>query len=149
MNLDSTENVFGQGNLYLSGYGRRWGESLTYSAGTGYSSGLLLGGGYGLWKGIRKGGSTRKLFANSLLNSCAIYAPPLANRCGIIAMFYCILTNVTGFFKPSYFLDPFILGGLSGALYKVSGSWREKGVYGITASIIFPCLDSALRYNWI
>lgn len=68
------------------GYGRQFGEKMTYSVGMTYGGGLLTGGFYGGLLGIRQGGATPKLFVNSVLNSCSRYGPALANQSAIITM---------------------------------------------------------------
>lgn len=53
---------------YVEGYGREFGGKTTYSVGVVYGLGLLSGGLYGFGVGARKGGSTPKLFFNSVMN---------------------------------------------------------------------------------
>lgn len=48
-------------------------------------SGMMLGGSYGVLAGLKKGGATPRLFANTMLNSCAAHGPALANRCAVIS----------------------------------------------------------------
>lgn len=50
--------------------------------------GMLIGGSYGLAMGLYKGGATRRLMMNSLLNSCATNGPFLANQCAAISTFH-------------------------------------------------------------
>merc|ERR1719379_2278885 len=79
--------------LYLQGYGRQFGEKMTYSIGLTYGLGLLSGGSFGFLMGIRKGGATTKLFVNSVLNSCSQYGPFLGNQSAIITMYYVCFNN--------------------------------------------------------
>merc|ERR1712070_17942 len=74
--------------LLLENYGRQFGEKMTYSIGLMYGTGLFAGGSYGFLLGLRQGGATKKLFVNSVLNSCSRYGPGMGNQAAIITMYY-------------------------------------------------------------
>merc|ERR1719482_2325551 len=88
------EQTRSKDELFLDGYGRQFGEKMTYSIGLTYGGGLLLGGTYGLMLGLRKGGATSKLFINSVLNSCGRYGPFVGNQAAIITMYYVTFNNL-------------------------------------------------------
>ncbi|CAJ1359246.1 unnamed protein product, partial [Effrenium voratum] len=133
--------------LFLEGYGRQFGEKMTYSVGMTYGGGLLTGGFYGGLLGIRQGGATPKLFVNSVLNSCSRYGPALANQSAIITMYYVafngLITTVRGSDDPANAAGA---GAFAGALYKVaSRSWESVGKYSAASCAIFTGIDFLMR----
>uniref|UniRef100_A0A0G4I2L1 Mitochondrial import inner membrane translocase subunit TIM23 n=1 Tax=Chromera velia CCMP2878 TaxID=1169474 RepID=A0A0G4I2L1_9ALVE len=136
--------------LYLHGYGRHFGEKLTYSTGLAYGTGLAVGGSYGLALGVSKGGATRKLFLNSVLNSCSTHGPGLANQCGVITMFYVGFNNLVAWIRgEDDVINAATSGFLAGGLYKVTQSWMAAGRYAAASTVAFTGVDLALRYRWI
>eukprot|EP00921_Rhytidocystis_pertsovi_P023640 GHVQ01037887.1.p1 GENE.GHVQ01037887.1~~GHVQ01037887.1.p1 ORF type:complete len:175 (+),score=26.02 GHVQ01037887.1:168-692(+) len=137
-------------DLFLQGYGRQWGEKLTYSVGLAYGTGTLFGGTYGLAKGLRKGGATPKLFMNSLLNSCTTYGPSLANKAAVITIFYTGFNNLiqlaTG---QDEILNSTAAGALAGAMFKTGTTWRAAGKYSLASAGLFTCVDAAFRYGYV
>ncbi|GIX62679.1 mitochondrial inner membrane protein [Babesia caballi] len=143
---------FGDQQLYLSGYGRHWGEKITYSVGLAYGSGVLLGGSFGLVKGVAKGGATRKLFVNSLLNLCGTYGPGLGNRAACITLMYCAFNSAFKLARGSIGDDTYVApaaGFVSGALYKCKGSWPSLARHSVGAAAVFTAIDYALRNAYI
>eukprot|EP00386_Alphamonas_edax_P012529 GDKI01039094.1.p1 GENE.GDKI01039094.1~~GDKI01039094.1.p1 ORF type:complete len:170 (-),score=44.81 GDKI01039094.1:29-538(-) len=136
--------------LYLQGYGRQWGEKLTYSTGLAYGSGLMIGGGYGFLLGVRKGGATPKLFLNSILNSCATQGPALANQAGVITMFYVSFNNLISWARgQDDVINAAAAGALSGGLFKATTSWKAAAKYSVVSSAIFTGIDLAFREGYI
>ncbi|XP_954043.1 mitochondrial inner membrane protein, putative [Theileria annulata] len=138
--------------LYLTGYGRHWGEKLTYSVGLAYGSGILCGGSFGLLKGISKGGATTKLFVNSILNNCSTYGPKLGNRLGCLTIIYCGINSLVKTIRGSDESDKYsapIAGLLSGAVYKISGPLKATAKYSLGTGLVFTAIDYALRNSFI
>ncbi|KAK2195776.1 bifunctional Ubiquitin-conjugating enzyme-RWD-like/Ubiquitin-conjugating enzyme E2/Ubiquitin-conjugating enzyme [Babesia duncani] len=138
--------------LYLSGYGRHWGEKLTYSVGLAYGSGILVGGTVGLAKGVAKGGATRKLRINSILNTCSVFGPGVANRTAAVTLLYCTLNNIIKFARNSPDNDPYnapIAGLAAGAVYKITGPLKKSLAYSLSSGIIFSAIDLALKKGFI
>eukprot|EP00929_Paragymnodinium_shiwhaense_P117660 TRINITY_DN8858_c0_g1_i1.p2 TRINITY_DN8858_c0_g1~~TRINITY_DN8858_c0_g1_i1.p2 ORF type:complete len:173 (+),score=43.43 TRINITY_DN8858_c0_g1_i1:86-604(+) len=135
--------------LYLEGYGRQFGEKLTYSVGVTYGAGLAMGGFYGTLLGLRKGGATTKLLVNSVMNSAGRYGPVLANQNGIITMYYVGFSQLIGWARGADDLGNAVsAGALSGALYKVAAkSWEPKLKYAAAAGAFFTAIDLAFRNN--
>jgi len=133
--------------LFLEGYGRQFGEKMTYSIGTTYGAGLLGGGLYGSMLGIKQGGATPKLFVNSLLNSCSRYGPTLGNQSAIITMYYVGFTNLISWIRGADDMgNAAAAGALGGALYKVaSRSWQPVAKYSAASCCIFTGVDFAMR----
>lgn len=141
---------FDKQNLYLQGYGRQWGEKLTYSVGLAYGSGLLLGGSCGLVKGIMKGGKTKKLFINSVLNSTSVIGPSVANQMASITMIYHALNNIVKLFtKNDETYNSTIAGFLAGSIYKSSSNFKVLGAYSVFSSAVFSLIDYSFKKGFI
>merc|ERR1712039_552941 len=116
-----TEAPSSRDELFLEGYGRQFGEKMTYSVGLTYGLGLMCGGTYGALMGLRQGGATSKLFVNSVLNSCSRYGPYLGNQSAIITMYYVGFTNLISWLRGADDMgNAAAAGALGGALYKVA-----------------------------
>ncbi|CAD52682.1 mitochondrial import inner membrane translocase subunit TIM23, putative [Plasmodium reichenowi] len=137
-------------NLYLQGYGRQWGEKLVYSVGLAYGSGLLLGGGCGLINGIMKGGKTKKLFLNSVLNSTSVIGPSVANQMASLTMIFYALNNMVKLItKNDEIYNSSIAGFLAGCIYKSSSNYKILGSYSIMSSAVFSCIDYGFKKGYI
>ncbi|UKJ88148.1 mitochondrial inner membrane protein [Theileria orientalis] len=137
--------------LYLTGYGRHWGEKLTYSVGLAYGSGILCGGSFGLIKGISKGGATGKLFLNSVLNNCSTYGPKLGNRLGCLTIIYCGLNGLVKLVRGEKADERFnapVAGFLSGAVYKIAGPIAKTAKYSAGTGVVFTAIDYVLRKSF-
>mmetsp|Transcript_27618 Transcript_27618/g.49952 ORF Transcript_27618/g.49952 Transcript_27618/m.49952 type:complete len:170 (+) Transcript_27618:42-551(+) len=134
-------------DLFLEGYGRQFGEKMTYSIGITYGAGLLGGGFYGALLGIRQGGKTPKLFVNSVLNSCSRYGPNLGNQGAVITLYYVCFTNIISMLRGADDVgNAAAAGALGGALYKsFSRSWQSAGKYAVASSVVFTGIDTAMR----
>ncbi|KAK1936384.1 putative mitochondrial import inner membrane protein [Babesia divergens] len=143
--------MFTESQLYLKGYGRDWGVKMTYSVGLAYGSGLLVGGTIGLAKGISKGGATRKLFINSVLNSCGTYGPGVGNRTAGVTILYCIMNNIISLARSDEkdIYNSALSGLAAGALYRCAGSWKSIAKYSIGSAAAFSAIDYALRNSLV
>mmetsp|Transcript_87811 Transcript_87811/g.246682 ORF Transcript_87811/g.246682 Transcript_87811/m.246682 type:complete len:170 (+) Transcript_87811:128-637(+) len=137
--------------LYLEGYGRQFGEKMTYSVGMTYGIGLFSGGSYGFLLGLRQGGATSKLFVNSVLNSCSRYGPALGNQSAIITMYYVTFNNLVSWLRGTDDVgNSTSAGALSGALYKVAArGWQIKAKYSAASALIFTGLDLGMRGGYL
>ncbi|PHJ15991.1 mitochondrial import inner membrane translocase, partial [Cystoisospora suis] len=131
--------------LYLTGYGKQFGEKITYSAGVSYAAGLSLGGVYGVCVGLKRGGSTARLRLNSLLNACTQYPPATAAQLATITLFYCCFSNLLGMFREDHPTNATISGALAGGLYKSLASWKVNTAYSVTSALGFTAIDQYLR----
>lgn len=137
-------------DLYLKGYGRQFGEKMTYSLGLSYGLGILAGGTYGVIHGLSKGGATTKLRVNSVLNSCSIKGPGLANQAAIITMFYVGFNNFFGWIRGEEDLyNAGAAGAISGALYKSSSGVKSIMRHSVLSGVVFTGLDYAFRNDMI
>lgn len=137
-------------DLYLKGYGRQFGEKMTYSLGLSYGLGILAGGTYGLCHGLYKGGSTTKLRLNSVLNSCSSKGPGLANQAAIMTMFYVGFNNFFGWIRGEEdIFNSTAAGVISGALYKSSAGAVNAAKYSALGGVVFTGLDYAFRHELI
>jgi import inner membrane translocase subunit TIM23 len=137
-------------DLYLKGYGRHFGEKLTYSTGLMYCAGLSAGGAFGILRGVQQGGSTRKLKVNAILNSVGSRAPMLANQSATMTMMYVLSNQFIGWARGAD--DEFnaaTAGAFAGALYKSTASWPMVGRYTVASMCFFSAVDYGLRYNKI
>eukprot|EP00922_Rhytidocystis_sp_ex-Travisia-forbesii_P038450 GHVS01057274.1.p1 GENE.GHVS01057274.1~~GHVS01057274.1.p1 ORF type:complete len:200 (-),score=26.32 GHVS01057274.1:190-717(-) len=136
-------------NLFLQGYGRQWGEKLTYSVGLAYGTGTIIGGSYGLIVGLRRGGATRKLFLNSVLNSTTTHGPGLANQAAVITMFYCGFNNLIQLVTDTdEVLNSTLAGALSGGVFKLGSSWLTAAKFSAASAGIFTALDFGFRHGY-
>ncbi|EER15407.1 conserved hypothetical protein [Perkinsus marinus ATCC 50983] len=139
-------------NLYLQGYGRQFGDKMTYSVGLSYGSGMLVGGTFGVLKGLQKGGATSKLRVNAVMNAMSTQGPALANQAAIITMYYVAFNGLVSWArggKDDQF-NALGAGALSGALFKAtSGSWIAVAKYSVASAAVFTVVDFAIRNNYI
>ena len=135
----------GKDELYLKGYGRQFGEQMTYSVGCAYGSGLMMGGLWGFLEGVKRGGENRKLWVNSVVNGCATRGPLVANQLGIMTMFYVASSNLIGMFREPDLANAAIAGGFSGALFKSCAGLNVAGRYAAAGAIGFSLIDSAIK----
>ena len=132
--------------LYLQGYGRQFGDQMTYSVGCAYGSGLGLGALWGLLEGVKRGGENRKLFVNSVVNGCATRGPLVANQFGILTLFYVVSNNLIGFLRSEQdSLNAGLAGGLSGGLFKSCAGWKMAGRYAAASALGFAGIDFAIK----
>uniref|UniRef100_A0A7S1AL32 Mitochondrial import inner membrane translocase subunit TIM22 n=1 Tax=Noctiluca scintillans TaxID=2966 RepID=A0A7S1AL32_NOCSC len=146
-----TDQPKSRDDLFLEGYGRQFGEKMTYSVGLTYGLGGLCGGFYGLLLGVSKGGATWKLMSNSILNSCGRYGAFLGNQSAIITMYYVPFTNLIGFVRGADDVGNAVAAGaLSGALYQACARSSTQVVkYSAMSTVIFTGLDSAMRNGYL
>ncbi|CAD7963341.1 unnamed protein product [Amoebophrya sp. A120] len=138
-------------DLYLEGYGRQWGEKITYSVGLCYGIGMLTGGFYGSLLGMRKGGATPKLFLNSVMNGVSSRGALVANQGAIMTLYYCVSNQLLGWIRgeDDQFNAP-VAGLFSGALYKsTAGSWAQMGRYSLAGGLVFTGFDQLVRMGKI
>eukprot|EP00448_Togula_jolla_P008350 CAMPEP_0170609136 /NCGR_PEP_ID=MMETSP0224-20130122/21959_1 /TAXON_ID=285029 /ORGANISM="Togula jolla, Strain CCCM 725" /LENGTH=204 /DNA_ID=CAMNT_0010934413 /DNA_START=60 /DNA_END=675 /DNA_ORIENTATION=- len=133
--------------LFLEGYGRQFGEKMTYSIGITYGLGLACGGSYGVLLGLRQGGATSKLFVNSVLNSCSRYGPALGNQSAIITMHYVAFNNLISWIRGTDDVGNAVsAGALAGGLYKIAArGWQIKAKYSAASAVLFSGLDFAME----
>lgn len=137
-------------DLYLKGYGRQFGEKMTYSLGLSYGLGILAGGTYGVFHGLSRGGATTKLRVNSILNSCSTKGPGLANQAAIMTMFYVGFNNFFGWVRGEEDIyNSTAAGIISGALYKSSAGMKTLAKYSVAGGLVFSGLDYAFRNDLI
>jgi import inner membrane translocase subunit TIM23 len=137
-------------DLYLKGYGRQFGEKMTYSLGLSYGLGILAGGTYGLFHGLSKGGATTKLRVNAILNSCSTKGPNLANQAAIMTMFYVGFNNLFSWVRGEEDIyNAVSAGALSGALYKSSSGVKMVAKHSLIGGVVFSGLDYAFRNDMI
>ena len=150
-------------DLYLKGYGRQFGEKMTYSLGLSYGLGMffedlrlisflgiLAGGTYGVFHGLSKGGATSKLRVNAILNSCSTKGPNLANQAAIMTMFYVAFNNLFSWVRGEEDIyNSAAAGTISGALYKSSSSWKSIARHSVFGGVVFSGLDYAFRHDLI
>ena len=129
--------------LYLQGYGRQFGDQMTYSVGCAYGTGLFLGGTWGFLEGVRRGGETRKLWVNSVVNGCTTRGPLVANQFGIITLFYVINNNLFSMVRDHDSVNAAAAGAVSGALFKSCAGWQLAGRYAAASAVAFAAIDYA------
>mmetsp|Transcript_21744 Transcript_21744/g.49488 ORF Transcript_21744/g.49488 Transcript_21744/m.49488 type:complete len:170 (-) Transcript_21744:53-562(-) len=145
------EQVSKNNELYLEGYGRQFGEKMTYSIGLTYALGLGCGSFYGMLLGIQKGGATPKLFVNSVANSAGRFGPSLGNQSAIITMYYVCLTGIVSWIRGSDDMGNAVTAGaLAGALYKSAGrNYFAIARHAGASSVFFTGVDFVMRYGYV
>lgn len=140
--------------LFLEGYGRQFGEKMTYSIGLMYGLGLLSGGSYGFLIGLQQGGATPKLRVNAWLNSMSRYGPGMGNQAAIITMYYVCFNNLISWARGTDDVgNAASSGAIAGAMYKVAGrSWQAMGKYSAVATVLFTgvqeCHNPLFETHW-
>jgi import inner membrane translocase subunit TIM23 len=133
-------------DLYLKGYGRHFGEKLTYSTGLMYSAGLFLGGGFGVLKGVQQGGATSKLRMNAIMNNVGSRGPMLANQSATLTMFYVGANQFVGWARGTDDeINAAAAGAFAGGLYKSTAPWSMVARYGAASAVFFSLADYGLR----
>ncbi|SBS85066.1 mitochondrial import inner membrane translocase subunit TIM23, putative (TIM23) [Plasmodium ovale curtisi] len=111
---------------------------------------LLLGGSCGLINGIMKGGKTKKLFLNSVLNSTSVIGPSVANQMASLTMIFYALNNMVKLFtKNDEVYNSSISGFLAGCIYKSSSNYKIIGSYSILSSAVFSFIDYGFKKGYI
>jgi import inner membrane translocase subunit TIM23 len=92
--------------------------------GTFYLTGLVGGGTWGLWEGLRRPeGRTTRLRLNSILNACTRRGPFLANTCAVLALMYSPLRSGLAHFREvDDGLNSIAAATITGLIYKSTGN---------------------------
>lgn len=125
--------VPGMGNPNDPNFRRSWGERLTYNAGRMYLLGLVGGGSYGLYEGMRdSAGQIRRLRINAVLNATSRHGPMLGNQLGVIGMMFSGLETAASAARgEDDMLNPIGAATLTGVLYKMGSGPRAATVAGV------------------
>mmetsp|Transcript_11962 Transcript_11962/g.26439 ORF Transcript_11962/g.26439 Transcript_11962/m.26439 type:complete len:179 (-) Transcript_11962:178-714(-) len=134
-------------NLFLKGYGREWGGSMTYSVGMTYGLGMIAGSTWGLALGLRQGGATSKLLVNSCLNNVARHGSSLSNLGAINTMFFVGFKGLLGCFRDDDIFNTAGAAGMSGALYKAFDGPKVSARYALATCVVFTSLDQAMKID--
>jgi import inner membrane translocase subunit TIM23 len=125
--------VPGLGNPNDPHFKRSWGERLTYNSGRAYLLGLVVGGSYGLYEGMRdSAGQIRRLRINAVLNATSRHGPMLGNQLGVIGMMYSGIDAAAEAIRgEDDLLNQLGAGTLTGVLYRMSAGPRAATVAGV------------------
>jgi len=124
---------------------RGWGEKMFSSIGTSYLSGILIGGGWGLYEGMRYGEGSAKLRYNAVLNGMTRRGPFLANSLGVVALTYGLTKTViekTRGTEDNY--NSVAAGGIAGLMFKSTKGPRAMLIassIGLSAAVGYLALD--------
>jgi import inner membrane translocase subunit TIM23 len=112
---------------------RSWGERLIYNTGRMYLAGLVGGGSYGLYAGLRESsGQLRRLRINAVLNSTNRFGPNLGNQLGAVALIFSVVeTLATTVRDEQDIFNPMGAGFATGLLYKMSAGPRAAVLGGL------------------
>ena len=114
-------------------------------------AGLVSGGGYGLFHGVRdSAGERQRIRVNKVLNATAKNGPGLANSLGCVAMmgsiFESLAYNIRG---EDDLLNPAGAAALTGVLYKITSGPKVAaaaglglGAFAATATLLTKQLSS-------
>eukprot|EP00918_Siedleckia_nematoides_P096625 GHVU01211975.1.p1 GENE.GHVU01211975.1~~GHVU01211975.1.p1 ORF type:complete len:195 (-),score=21.61 GHVU01211975.1:219-803(-) len=137
-----------QNNLYLASYGRGLERKFLFNVGFAYGSAMIFGSAYGVGVGLRRGGATRKLLINSVINGCTSHGPPLANGFAALSILYtptrALLSWARGSSSEDISNTPFA-GAAAGALYRVGYPLPVVGRYALGAAALFTGVDLCFR----
>lgn len=135
-------NVYGQpanGGLdyvfaddYMEMRRKPLGDQLQYLCGAGYLSGMFLGGGYGLYEGMRaSAGKSTKLRLNAVLNATAKRGIAASNGLAVVALFYTFSEGaIYNYLNDDTAVNYALAGAATGAIYKCTRGLRTAGIWG-------------------
>lgn len=144
-------------------------DDLCYGAGVSYTSGLAIGGAWGLQEGLRRSaGQAPKLRLNSTLNAITRRGPFLGNSAGVVAIVYNMVNWCIGYARGKHDSANSVAAGvLSGILFKstrglrpmmisggivggVAATWAVRRSLFLSFSLPRPCIaqtaDSCLHF---
>ncbi|XP_046858417.1 mitochondrial import inner membrane translocase subunit tim23-like [Xenia sp. Carnegie-2017] len=109
---------------------RTWGERMFSGIGSSYLTGLVAGGSWGLYEGLRNpDGRTFKLRMNSVLNGCTRRGPFVANSLGVLALMYSTLDYGIGKLRDKEDEYNSIAAAIStGLIFKSTAGIRAMGI---------------------
>ncbi|KAF9625606.1 hypothetical protein IFM89_024379 [Coptis chinensis] len=117
---------------------RSWGENVTYYAGSGYLTGILLGGSRGIYEGIKSGekGESRKIRVSRILNSTGARGSKLGNSLAALGLIYAGLeSGIVGYRNTDDVWNNVLAGLGTGAFYKVASGPRTAVVAGVIGGL--------------
>eukprot|EP00303_Exanthemachrysis_gayraliae_P000206 CAMPEP_0206011454 /NCGR_PEP_ID=MMETSP1464-20131121/13241_1 /ASSEMBLY_ACC=CAM_ASM_001124 /TAXON_ID=119497 /ORGANISM="Exanthemachrysis gayraliae, Strain RCC1523" /LENGTH=264 /DNA_ID=CAMNT_0053385119 /DNA_START=20 /DNA_END=815 /DNA_ORIENTATION=+ len=135
------------GNPNDPNFRRSWGERLTYNAGRAYLLGLVSGGSYGVYTGLRDStGQLRRLRINAVLNATSRHGPTLGNQLGVVAMMYSGLESLACSLRDEDdVLNAVGAGSVTGVLYRMSAGPRAAAVGAVLGAGVMGTLSFASR----
>jgi len=104
--------------------GRGYTEKAFYNCGTMYLVGILGGGTYGFFEGLRTSPSNKfKIRLNTVLNKCGRRGSRAGNALGALAMMYSLFDAMAGTFEVDhhlggYDINPLLAATATGLVYK-------------------------------
>ena len=109
---------------------RTWGERMFSGIGSSYVTGLVIGGSWGFYEGLRNpDGKTMKLRINSVLNGCTRRGPFVANSLGVLALMYSTLDYGIGKLRDKEDQYNSIAAAIStGVIFKSTAGVRAIGI---------------------
>jgi import inner membrane translocase subunit TIM23 len=131
------EYIFTDDLPYVSSSGgfvpsRSFSDDLCYGTGTVYISGLMFGGSWGLFQGMKAPLAipSARLRINAILNAISRRGPFVGNSVGILAMFYNGINSGIGaqYGKENEALNSVIAGTISGILFKSTGILKTLSI---------------------
>ncbi|EOD06620.1 hypothetical protein EMIHUDRAFT_121264 [Emiliania huxleyi CCMP1516] len=112
-------------------YRRSWGDRLTYHIGVGYLVGLVAGGSWGLYEGLKSStGERQRIRINAVLNATGKHGPGLGNSVGCLGMMFSTFETLAFNFRgEDDMLNVMGAGALAGGIFK-SQARRGPGAEG-------------------
>mmetsp|Transcript_14186 Transcript_14186/g.20888 ORF Transcript_14186/g.20888 Transcript_14186/m.20888 type:complete len:185 (-) Transcript_14186:31-585(-) len=127
--------------------GRGLGEKMFCNTGVAYLVGIGLGGGYGLWEGLKAArGKKARLLVNSALNGMGRRGSRVSNAWGVLAVMFTLSEagldlglglspGLGAAAAGTPWLTPVLAGGLTGALYTSTRAPKTMALAGALGAL--------------
>ena len=129
---------------------KKWNERMTHNCAVVYLTGLILGGAYGAFMGLKKAPSAvMKIRLNSILNYSGKYGSATGNYLGVLMLMYAFtekvipLVHLDKITSRNDYFGPMICGFTSGCVFKSTAGPRGA----IVAGLIGVGVVTAIRFT--
>ena len=139
----------GSDNLYIEGYGKRWGEKLTFTVGITYFVAATFGLGMGVYYGNKAAAKHKQLRHYHIMTTIGKTATRFGNSSAAASLLYCLTGKSIDLIFEEELQDygqnirNVIAGGVTGLLYKSTKGLRPMVIGSLTGA----ALISGLTYG--
>lgn len=136
-------------NLYIEGYGKRWGEKLTFTVGITYFVAATYGLVMGVYLGNKAAAKHRQLRSYHVMTTIGKTATRYGNASAAASLLYCLTGKSIDLIFEEELQDVgqnvrnIVAGGVTGLLYKSTKGLRPMAIGSLTGA----ALISGLTYT--
>ena len=129
-------------DLYIEGYGKRWGEKLTFTVGVSYLVAATFGLGVGGYRAWAAAGKYRQQRSYHSINTVGITASRFGNASAAASLMYCINGKIIDLVFEEEIQDfgrqarNTMVGAITGTMYKCTLGVRPMAVGCITGAAL-------------